>query len=81
LTIPDLNPDILNPQLFCEHHIILLQEELQATFGNAQTMKELQEAAVLVMALALLLSVAVGAEQRSLISHWIDIAKSNGAQE
>ena len=81
LTIPDLNPDILRPQLFCEQHIILLQEELQATFGNVQTMKELQEAAVLVMALALLLSVAVGAEQRSLISHWIDIAKSNGAQE
>ena len=81
LTIPDLNPDILRPQLFCEQHIILLQEQLQVSFGNAQTMKELQEAAVLVMALALLLSVAVGAEPHSLISHWLDIAKSNGAQE
>ena len=81
LTIPYLNPDILRPQLFCEQHIILLQEQLQVSFGNAQTMKELQEAAVLVMALALLLSVAVGAEPHSLISHWLDIAKSNGAQE
>jgi len=81
LTAPDLNPDILQPQIFCEQHVILLQEQLQISFGNAQTMEELQGAAVLVMALALLLSVAVGAEQRSLISHWIDIAKSNGAQE
>ena len=81
LTIPDLNPDILQPQLFCEQHVILLQEQLQVSFGNAQTMEELQEAAVLVMALALLLSVAVGAEPRSLVSHWIDIAKGNGAQE
>jgi uncharacterized protein len=81
LTIPDLTADILQPQHFCEQHIILLQEQLQTSFGNAQTQEELQEATILVMALALLLSVAVGAEPRLLVSHWIDIAKNHGAQE
>jgi len=81
LTIPELGIDIQQPQQFCEQHVMLLQEKLQTSFGNAQTLEELHEAAALVMALALLLSVTVGAEPRLLVSHWIDIAKSNGAQE
>jgi hypothetical protein len=81
LTIPDLNLDIEQPLLFCEQHVIILQQQLQASFGNAHTIEELQEAAVMVMALALLLSIAVGAEPRLLVSHWIDIAKNNGALE
>ncbi|MFT3752898.1 MAG: YkgJ family cysteine cluster protein [Paludibacter sp.] len=81
LTIPYVNHDIQQPELFCEQHVIILQEQLQASFGNAQTLKELQEAAVLIMALALLLSVAVGATPLLLASHWIEIAKNNGAQE
>jgi Fe-S-cluster containining protein len=81
LTIPDLNVDLKQPQLFCEQHVLLLQEQLQTAFGNAQTVEELHEAAILVMALALLLSVAVGAEPQLLANHWIDIAKNNGAQE
>ncbi|MDD4993498.1 MAG: YkgJ family cysteine cluster protein [Paludibacter sp.] len=81
LTVPDLTANILKPQLFCEQHVIRLQEQMQASFGNAQTLEELHDAAVLVMALALLLSVGVGAEPELLVNHWIDIAKSNGAQE
>jgi Fe-S-cluster containining protein len=81
LTVPDLDHDIQQPQLFCEQHVIMLQQHMQASFGNAQTLEELHEAAVLVMALALLLSIAVGAEPQLLVSHWIDIAKDNGAQE
>jgi uncharacterized protein len=81
LTIPNLDIDTQQPQLFCEQHVIMLQQQLQASFGNAQTFEEIQEAAVVVMALALLLSIAVGADPRLLASHWIDIAKNNGAQE
>ncbi|HEY6913866.1 MAG TPA: YkgJ family cysteine cluster protein [Paludibacter sp.] len=81
LTIPNLDIDTQQPQLFCEQHVILLQQQLQTSFGNTQTFEELQEAAVLVMSLALLLSISVGAEPRLLLSHWIDIAKSNGALE
>lgn len=81
LTIPDLSSNIQQPQLFCEQHAAILQEQLQATFGNAQTVEELQKATVTVMALALFLSVAVGANPRLLASHWIEIAKNNGARE
>ena len=81
LIVPDLNCNIQHPQVFCEQHAILLQQQLQDSVGNAQTLEELHEAAVLVMALALLLSVGVGAEPRLLVSHWIDVAKSHGAQE
>jgi len=81
LITPDLSLDIQQPQLFIEQHSVLLQHHFQTSFGNAQTPEELHEAAVLVMALALLLSIAVGAESRLLVRHWINIAKNNGAQE
>jgi hypothetical protein len=81
LTIPDLYTDIQQPQLFYEQHVTMLQEQLQASFGNAQTFNELREASTAVMALALLLAVAVGADPRLLANHWIDVAKNNGAQE
>jgi hypothetical protein len=81
LTTPDLNHIIQQEQLFCEQHVIILQQQLQASFENIQTHEEIQEASVLVMAMALLVSITVGAEPRLLVSHWIDIAKSNGAQE
>ncbi|HEY6914243.1 MAG TPA: YkgJ family cysteine cluster protein [Paludibacter sp.] len=81
LTIPDVNPDIEQPQLFCEQHVTIIQEQLQASFGNVQTLEEIQKASVLVMALALFLSVAVGANPLLLANHWIEIAKNNRAQE
>ena len=81
LTIPNIDVNTQQPQLFCEQHVVVLQQQLQTSFGNVETFNELRDAAVQVMALALLLSVAVGAEPRLLVSHWIDIAKSNGAQE
>jgi uncharacterized protein len=81
LIVPDLKPNIEEPQHFCEQHAALLQEQLQTAFEAIQTLNELHKAAVLVMALALLMSVGVGAEPRLLANHWIDIAKSNGAQE
>jgi Fe-S-cluster containining protein len=82
LIIPDINSeDIKHPQIFCEQHAILLQQQLQDSVGSFQSLNELHDAAVLVMALALLLSVGVGAEPRLLVSHWINVAKSHGAQE
>jgi len=81
LTIPNIEVNTQQPQLFCEQHVMVLQQLLQTTFGNVETFNELHKAAVLVMALALFLSISVGAEPQLLASHWINIAKSNGAQE
>lgn len=81
LTIPVISHNIHQPELFCNQHALLLQEHLQASFGNAHTVEELHKATVLVMALALLLSISIGTEPRLLVNHWIDIARNNGAQE
>lgn len=81
LTIPDMHFNIYQPEEFCKQHAILLQEELQESFGNAQTAEELHNATVLVMALTLLLSISIGTEPQLLVNHWIEIAKNNGAKE
>ena len=81
LTIPVVSHDIQQPALFCKQHVALLQEQLQTSFGNIQTLDELQNATVHVMALALLLSISIGTDSQLLAKHWIEIAKSNGAQE
>lgn len=81
LTIPTICPDLQQPEQFCKQHITLLQEQLQLSFGNAQTPEELREAAILIMALTLFLSVSIGTDSQLLANHWIDIAKSNGALE
>ena len=81
LTIPNVSHNIQQPTLFYKQHVELLQEQLQVSFGAVQTLEEFHEAAVLVMAMALLLSIAVGTEPRLLVSHWIEIAKNNGALE
>lgn len=81
LITPQIEANIHQPELFCNQHALLLQENLQASFGNAQTNEELQNATVFVMALALLLSISIGTEPQLLANHWIEIAKNYKAEE
>jgi Fe-S-cluster containining protein len=81
LTIPNLDEYIQQPHVFCEQHVIILQQLLQILVENAQTHKDLHEASIIVMAMTLFLSHAVGADSQLLANHWIEIAKNNGAQE
>lgn len=70
-----------DPVLFAQQHNELLQQKLQETCGMLQTNEELHQASVLIMAMALHLARALGANPLSLSEHWIAIAKENGASE
>ena len=81
LTVPSVESVNMSPQLFYDHHVQQIQQLLQASFNSIQTISELSQAAVKVMALALFLSVSVGAEPQLLANLWIETAILNGAQE
>ncbi len=81
LMIPEIISEFENPQNFTEKHYNLIQEKAQEKFGDLQSMTELQEASVLMMAIALLLAKAIGADPQNLADHWVETAKSFGAKE
>lgn len=81
LVIPDLqvqSEDVLN---FVQGHQELLNTKIQELSETLSTLDAVREAAILMMALALFLSHSIGADSEGLSEHWIEIAKSHGAQE
>lgn len=80
LTLPEIS-DLENPVLFASKHNDLLQTKAQERFGVLQTYQELHEASILMMAVALHLARALGANPNDMAEHWIDIAKQNGGEE
>ncbi len=79
IMLPKITEQIEDPILFARRHNEILQLKVQATFGSLQSNQEFHEASVLIMAVALYLAKAIGANPSSLAEHWIEIAKSNGA--
>ncbi len=79
IMLPKITEQLEDPTLFARRHNEILQLKVQATFGGLQTNQEFHEASVLIMAVALYLARAIGANPSSLAEHWIEIAKSNGA--
>lgn len=67
--------------VFVTKHNELIQLKAQEKFGALQTHKDLHEASVLIMGVALHLARGLGANPKELSELWIDIAKNNGAQE
>ena len=80
LMVPDISYTS-DPVLFSQRHNELLQEKLQYTCNDLHTLREMSEASVLTMAMALHLARALGANPELLSEHWIDIAKQHGALE
>jgi len=81
LMLPEISGDLDDPILFARKHNELLQLRAQEQFGALQTNKELHEASVLIMGVALHLARGIGADPKILAEHWIDTAKNHGAQE
>ena len=79
LMIPEISDD--DPIAFTQKHNNLLQLKAQKEFGALQTNQELHEASVLIMGVALHFARGIGADPKSLVEHWIGIAKNHGAQE
>ena len=81
LMIPEISDDIEDPISFALKHNDLLQLKVQEKFGALQTNKELHEASVLIMGIALYLARGLGANPEILVEHWIETAKNHGAIE
>ena len=81
LMLPEISDEIKNPILFACRHYDLIQNKVQEKFGAIQTNKELHEASVLIMGVALLLACGIGANSKDMAEYWIDIAKNHGALE
>lgn len=79
--ITDSEANSQNPEIFANHHNILLQSKAQESFGFLTTNKEFSEASCLMMALALHLARGLGANPKTLSERWINTAKKNGAFE
>ncbi len=81
LMIPDLQEHANELLDFVQWHQELLNTKIQELSETFSTLDAVREAAILMMALALFLSHSIGADSKGLSEHWIEIAKSHGAEE
>jgi Fe-S-cluster containining protein len=81
LMIPEIANEIDSPSSFVHKHNNLLLLKAQKKFGSLQTNKELHEASVLMIGVALHLARGLGANTKEIAEHWIETAKSHGAIE
>lgn len=81
LMLPELPEQQHNLLEFANHHNELLQINAQESFGSLTSMDEVEEASVLMMALALHLGRGLGAKPTDLVNEWITVAIENGAKE
>jgi len=76
---PLVNPeikDLKNPVTFTQKHTELLLVKAQEQFGGLQTLAEIKDASIQIVAVALQLARSVGADPEYLANHWAEIAKS-----
>ena len=78
-----MTPPIIasNPIQFTQLHFELLQAKAQEIIDKLTTLEEIQNASILMMAIALFLAKGIGANPKDLSEFWIEIAKENGANE
>ena len=81
LMLPLIREDINDPILFAQKHNEILMLKAQEQFGSLSGNKDLHEASVLMMGIALLLAKAIGANPKSMSELWIETAKNHGAKE
>lgn len=79
LLTPDISENISDPICFAQKHNELLLAKAQEQFGNIQTMQNIHEASVLMIAIALHLASSLGADSKGICEHWIETAKQHGA--
>jgi len=76
LYFPEIT-DIKNPETFITTHSEILFTKAQTEFASIQTMEELEEASVLIMAVALQLARSIGANASELSKFWVETAKKH----
>ncbi len=81
LMVPELEEPTGEVVGFIEAHDELLNKKIQEVVTGLTTFDSIRETAKWMMAVALFLAHAIGADAKGLSEHWIDIAKSHGAKE
>ena len=77
---------LLQPELkfnnldFVESHNEILQAKAQAQFETLSSIENIKSLAIEIMAITLLLAKSIGADSKSLVNMWIDVAVENGAK-
>ena len=75
-----MHPEIItlnNPTEFATHHLQLLLNKAQSDFGSIASLEELQQASVVMMAVALQVARSIGADPKSLAEHWAETARAH----
>lgn len=80
IVIPDISPEIINPISFAQMHNDIIQDKIESEYFSDLSINKLSESSVRVMALAILLAKAIGADTHALMSLWIGTAQENGAR-
>jgi len=81
LMIPNVKEQHIEAADFAQAHDELLNVKIQEQLDHLTTFGSIRETARWMMALALFLAHAIGADAKGLSEYWIDIAKSHGAKE
>ena len=77
LMLPEIESNTENPMAFAQQHNDYLLLKAQEQFGSIQTLQELHEASVLMIAVALHLAKGLGANPKEISEHWVEIAKNH----
>jgi Fe-S-cluster containining protein len=80
LTTPSVDGLLDEPATFASRHHDALQSAAQEEFASLTDHASLRAASALMMALALHLGRALGAESAPLVAHWIETARRHGAR-
>ena len=79
--LPGFDENSTDPVIFIQRHNEIIRENAQERMETLTTFDQVREASELMMAIALFLAHALGADARGLSEHWIEVAKSHGASE
>ncbi|MFA9211520.1 MAG: YkgJ family cysteine cluster protein [Moraxellaceae bacterium] len=80
LVLPDISLEIIDPLTFAQKHNDIIQDKIESEHFSDLSINKLSASSVQVMALAILLAKAIGADTHALMSLWIATAKENGAR-
>jgi len=81
LILPEIDSNADTPSKFIQIHNELLQTKAQQEFESIQTLEDIKDKCVQMMAITLFLAKGIGANPKALVELWVEVAKENGAIE
>jgi uncharacterized protein len=79
ITIPPIHVQDANDLTFIQQHEQFLEQKAQEFIDSLKSFESISEAAIMMMAIALILAKSIGADTKSLIEMWVKTARNYGA--